>query len=76
MTGAIDGRMLRWLTVLKPSVDRMSASLAWSTWSPLAKLAFTGKRPGKTQQFNFFAVNDKPTEKEVRYGDYVPARKI
>jgi GTP-binding protein len=39
-------------------------------------LAFTSKRPGKTQQFNFFAVNDKPgKEKEVRYGDYVPGQK-
>lgn len=36
-------------------------------------LAFTSKRPGKTRQFNFFAVNDKPgLEKEVRYGDAVP----
>lgn len=35
-------------------------------------LAFTSKTPGKTQQFNFFAVNDKPgKEKEVRYGDNV-----
>jgi ribosome biogenesis GTP-binding protein YsxC/EngB len=35
-------------------------------------LAYTSKRPGKTQQFNFFAVNDKPgKEKEVKYGDYV-----
>ena len=35
-------------------------------------LAFTSKTPGKTQQFNFFAVNDKPgKEKEVRYGDDV-----
>lgn len=39
-------------------------------------LAFTSKRPGKTQQFNFFAVNDKPgKEKEVRYGDDVPGEK-
>jgi GTP-binding protein len=39
-------------------------------------LAFTSKRPGKTQQFNFFAVNDKPgKEKEVRYGDDVPGDK-
>jgi GTP-binding protein len=39
-------------------------------------LAFTSKRPGKTQQFNFFAVNDKPgREKEVRYGDEVPGEK-
>jgi GTP-binding protein EngB required for normal cell division len=30
---------------------------AWSTWSPLAKLWHLLKRPGKTQQFNFFAVN-------------------
>jgi len=35
-------------------------------------LAYTSKRPGKTQQFNFFAVNDKPgREKEIRYGDVV-----
>jgi len=39
-------------------------------------LAYTSKRPGKTQQFNFFAVNDKPgKEKEVRYGDDVPGEK-
>ncbi|CAB9499383.1 GTP-binding protein EngB [Seminavis robusta] len=36
-------------------------------------LAYTSKRPGKTQQFNFFAVNDKPgREKEVKYGDVMP----
>jgi ribosome biogenesis GTP-binding protein YsxC/EngB len=35
-------------------------------------LAYTSKRPGKTQQFNFFAVNDKPgREKEIKYGDDV-----
>lgn len=35
-------------------------------------LAYTSKRPGKTQQFNFFAVNDKPgKEKEIKYGDQV-----
>jgi GTP-binding protein len=35
-------------------------------------LAFISKRPGKTQQFNFFSVNDKPgREKEIRYGDVV-----
>lgn len=35
-------------------------------------LAYTSKRPGKTQQFNFFAVNDKVgREKEVKYGDEV-----
>jgi GTP-binding protein len=39
-------------------------------------LAFTSKRPGKTRQFNFFAVNDKPgLEKQVRYGDVVPGTK-
>lgn len=39
-------------------------------------LAYTSKRPGKTQQFNFFSVNDKPgKEKEVKYGDYVPGHK-
>lgn len=38
-------------------------------------LAFTSKRPGKTQQFNFFAVNDKPgREKEIRYGDVVEGK--
>ena len=35
-------------------------------------LAYTSKRPGKTQQFNFFAVNDKVgREREVKYGDVV-----
>jgi GTP-binding protein len=35
-------------------------------------LAYTSKTPGKTQQFNFFAVNDKPgREKEIKYGDIV-----
>jgi ribosome biogenesis GTP-binding protein YsxC/EngB len=35
-------------------------------------LAYTSKRPGKTQQFNYFAVNDKPgLEKEIKYGDNV-----
>jgi GTP-binding protein len=39
-------------------------------------LAFTSKRPGKTQQFNYFAVNDKPgKEKEVRYGDVLDTEK-
>lgn len=39
-------------------------------------LAFTSKRPGKTQQFNFFAINDKPgREKEIKYGDVVDAQK-
>ena len=39
-------------------------------------MAFTSKRPGKTQQFNFFAVNDKPgREKEIRYGDDVEGEK-
>lgn len=39
-------------------------------------LAFTSKRPGKTQQFNYFAVNDKPgREKEIRYGDVIDAEK-
>lgn len=39
-------------------------------------LAFTSKRPGKTQQFNFFAVNDKPgKEKEIKYGDVVEGDK-
>jgi len=35
-------------------------------------LAYTSKRPGKTREFNFFAVNDKEgVMKEVRYGDEV-----
>jgi GTP-binding protein len=35
-------------------------------------LAYTSKTPGKTQQFNFFAVNDKSgREKEIKYGDKV-----
>jgi len=35
-------------------------------------LAYTSKRPGKTQQFNYFAVNDKPErEREIKYGDEV-----
>jgi len=39
-------------------------------------LAYTSKRPGKTQQFNFFGVNDKiGIEKELRYGDDVPGEK-
>lgn len=39
-------------------------------------LAYTSKRPGKTQQFNYFAVNDKPgREKEVKYGDEVRGEK-
>lgn len=38
-------------------------------------LAYTSKRPGKTQQFNFFAINDKPgLEKEVKYGDNIPGK--
>lgn len=36
-------------------------------------LAYTSKRPGKTQQFNFFAVNDKKgLDRQIRYGDDVP----
>ena len=39
-------------------------------------LAFTSKTPGKTQQFNYFAVNDKPDlERQIRYGDDVPGSK-
>jgi ribosome biogenesis GTP-binding protein YsxC/EngB len=39
-------------------------------------LAYTSKRPGKTQQFNFFTVNDIPgREKEFRYGDDVIGEK-
>jgi GTP-binding protein len=35
-------------------------------------LAYTSKRPGKTQQFNFFTVNDIPAkEQEIKYGDDV-----
>lgn len=35
-------------------------------------LAFTSKTPGKTQEFNFFAVNDKvDREREIKYGDTV-----
>lgn len=38
-------------------------------------LAYTSKTPGKTQQFNFFAINDKPgREKEIKYGDEVPGK--
>jgi ribosome biogenesis GTP-binding protein YsxC/EngB len=38
-------------------------------------LAYTSKRPGKTQQFNFFTVNDKPgKEKEIRYGDKIEGK--
>jgi len=39
-------------------------------------LAYTSKRPGKTQQFNYFAVNDKSDrEKEIRFGDEVTGEK-
>mmetsp|Transcript_16462 Transcript_16462/g.25120 ORF Transcript_16462/g.25120 Transcript_16462/m.25120 type:complete len:583 (+) Transcript_16462:82-1830(+) len=39
-------------------------------------LAYTSKTPGKTQQFNFFAVNDKPERaREIRYGDDVGGEK-
>lgn len=39
-------------------------------------LAYTSKRPGKTQQFNFFSINDKHgREKEIRYGDEVDGEK-
>mmetsp|Transcript_3806 Transcript_3806/g.6352 ORF Transcript_3806/g.6352 Transcript_3806/m.6352 type:complete len:726 (-) Transcript_3806:100-2277(-) len=39
-------------------------------------LAFTSKTPGKTQQFNYFAVNDKPElARQIRYGDDVPGEK-
>ena len=35
-------------------------------------LAYTSRTPGKTQEFNYFAVNDKPLkEKEIKYGDTV-----
>ena len=39
-------------------------------------LAYTSKRPGKTQQFNYFAVNDKvDVERELRYGDDIKGEK-
>jgi len=39
-------------------------------------LAYTSKTPGKTQQINYFSVNDKPgREKEIRYGDTVEGKK-
>jgi len=39
-------------------------------------LAYTSKTPGKTQQFNFFAVNDKPDrEREIKYGDVIVGEK-
>mmetsp|Transcript_21320 Transcript_21320/g.27537 ORF Transcript_21320/g.27537 Transcript_21320/m.27537 type:complete len:620 (-) Transcript_21320:59-1918(-) len=39
-------------------------------------LCYISKRPGKTQQFNYFAANDKPGyEKEIRYGDDIPGKK-
>jgi GTP-binding protein len=39
-------------------------------------LAYVSKRPGKTRQFNYFAVNERPGyEKEIRYGDFVPGKK-
>lgn len=39
-------------------------------------LAYTSKRPGKTQQFNYFSVNDKVNiEKEIKYGDDIEGEK-
>jgi hypothetical protein len=39
-------------------------------------LAYISKRPGKTQQFNYFAVNDKPLLlRELKYGDNVGGQK-
>ena len=39
-------------------------------------LAYTSKRPGKTQQFNYFAINDKPElGREIRFGDDVEGEK-
>jgi len=39
-------------------------------------LAYTSKTPGKTQQFNFFAVNDKPEKiREIKYGDDIKGEK-
>lgn len=35
-------------------------------------LAYTSRQPGKTKQFNYFAVNDKPELlREIKYGDEV-----
>jgi GTP-binding protein len=35
-------------------------------------LAYISRTPGKTQEFNYFAVNDKPLkEKEIKYGDTI-----
>lgn len=39
-------------------------------------LAYTSNTPGKTQQFNYFTVNDFPgREKEFRYGDKIEGKK-
>ncbi len=39
-------------------------------------MAFISKTPGKTQQFNYFAVNDKPDlARQIRYGDEVSGSK-
>jgi len=39
-------------------------------------LAYTSKTPGKTQQFNYFAVNDKPGRiREIRFDDTVEGEK-
>jgi len=39
-------------------------------------LAYISKRPGKTQQFNYFAVNDKPDLlRQIKYGDEVSGEK-
>jgi len=39
-------------------------------------LAYTSKRPGKTQQYNYFAINDKPElRREIRFGDDVEGEK-
>merc|ERR1711933_585025 len=39
-------------------------------------LAYTSKTPGKTQQFNYFAVNDKAERlREVKYGDKLDGEK-
>lgn len=39
-------------------------------------LAYTSKTPGKTQQYNYFAVNDKPElARQIRYGDEVGGEK-
>jgi GTP-binding protein len=60
--------LLRWKDVGKSSLINMIVGRK--------ALAYTSKRPGKTQQFNFFAVNDKvDREKEIKYGDVIDGEK-